>query len=93
MPNPIAPFDAAIRASKQIHAEAKRREIEEDLRSAARLRCGNCEHWMKSRDCPVEAHGCKPSCNGPACSKFERSRRVVQHIDTLKAKLEEAAHV
>lgn len=39
-----------------------------------RRECGNCEHWLKSRECPREhnVNGMSrgPSMSAPACSKF-----------------------
>jgi hypothetical protein len=45
-------------------------------------RCGDCVHWMKSRDCPLErnvkGYSRGPSCDAPVCSKFVIKQRAVE---------------
>lgn len=45
-----------------------------DALSAALPRCGECKHWMKSRECPREhnVNGMSrgPSCGAAVCDKF-----------------------
>ncbi len=32
-------------------------------------KCGNCKHWMKKSDCPLEEK-VKPSMSYPSCDKY-----------------------
>jgi hypothetical protein len=54
------------------HAEADERN--------ARPSCGNCRHWMKSRECPrernVNGYSRGPSSGEPPCGKFTENARV-----------------
>lgn len=47
--------------------------ISDAIRSAL-PKCGDCSHWMKSRECPreknVKGMSRGPSCNDSTCDKF-----------------------
>lgn len=55
-------------------------------------KCGNCDHWMKSSQCPqernVNGRRSGPSMNGFACAKFTESRSALtnpQHLRDMAA--------
>ena len=79
----IVEVDAAI--SKQRHARA---EVER-LRLASARECGNCDKWMKSRECPREhnVNGMSrgPSCQDPPCGQFISSRGHVDYLAQYEA--------
>lgn len=62
----------------------------------AKVRCGDCDHWMKSRRCPrehnVNGRNKGPSCEGSICEQFSedsssaglRAKRKAE-LDNLKA--------
>jgi hypothetical protein len=70
-------IDKAIDALGRISLLAQLRDKVVFARSMSTKRCGACEHWMKSRECPREynKNGWQkgPSCGDLACSKFERT--------------------
>ena len=45
-----------------------------------RQQCGNCEHWMKSNDCPNEKSGLKPSYDSISCKTW-----VISHSSNASA--------
>lgn len=67
-------WDWAARFSERTHRQARMRELADDI---ARVRCGDCGKWMKSRECPKErrVNGTKrgPSANDPICGLFEEA--------------------
>jgi hypothetical protein len=54
-------------------------------------RCGDCDYWMKSRDCPrehnVNGYTRGPSCEGIPCPKFKECRLTTARRAELKEKL------
>jgi hypothetical protein len=50
--------------------------------------CGNCEHWMKTCDCPLEKRGEKPSMSHWPCDVFQLSRLSVRTQEKMTAELE-----
>ncbi len=71
-------FDAAIEASRRLNAEDARQKELLHLRENARNKCGSCDKWMKSSQCPREQNvngwNKGPSCNDLPCFQFESSR-------------------
>jgi hypothetical protein len=59
--------------------------MRELTRQIAKVRCGDCQHWMKSRICPrehnVNGRNKGPSCEGVICDKFVEE----PHYATLRA--------
>lgn len=54
-----------------------RRDRINQIEHALRERCGNCDHWMKSSQCPrernVNGYSRGPSCDELPCTKFARA--------------------
>lgn len=61
--NASALIDRLLRADMLRQLVAQRGEIDTLLTP----RCGNCEHWMKSRTCPRE-HNVDGMTRGPSCN-------------------------
>lgn len=85
-------FDIANAFSEAQAAERKRRDELDVLRNLSRRECGNCDKWMKSRECPRE-HNVKgmsrgPSCKGLACGSFVGRAGFREAADKLAAELE-----
>lgn len=87
VPSHISPdggelLDWAARFSTALHRQARIVELNAEI---AKVRCGDCSHWMKSRECPRERnvngwnHG--PSCEDLPCQLFIE--------DSLSTKLRE----
>lgn len=82
--------------SARLHAEDKRRKELAHLRENARQTCGNCDKWMKSRECPrehnVNGRSRGPSCNALPCGQFVSSSShlewVAKYETALKASRE-----
>jgi hypothetical protein len=62
--------------SDAIHLDAKMRELSAQIR---KVRCGDCDLWMKSSMCPAERYigntgrRTGPSCEGMTCKEFVES--------------------
>lgn len=80
-------FDAAIKASAELHREDRIRRINADIRTACERRCGNCHHWMKNSCVPEKQHKQRKSMNSIACRMFERDRQSVEWENKLRQKL------
>lgn len=84
-------FDAFLEADRRMgEIAAKQRELAR-LTKIARKRCGNCDKWMKSRECPRE-HNVKgmsrgPSCEDMICGQFVSSPNHLKWIAELNAAL------
>lgn len=76
----------AARLSAITQEAARLSEIDAVLR--ARPRCGECDHWMKSRECPsernVNGYNRGPSMNGSACGKFLITHHAADHHNALR---------
>ncbi|WP_462402244.1 hypothetical protein [Pseudomonas sp. Marseille-QA0332] len=83
-------IDALGKASHLAYLKSERSRIQ----ARARPRCGNCDFWMKSRECPVEknVNGMSrgPSCEGIACSKFKQCPSMQQTFEKLLSENEAA---
>lgn len=83
-------WDWAGRFSEHVHRQDRIRRLSADIAQIGR-RCGDCDLWMKSRDCPREHnvngrnHG--PSCADPICFKFVEDRFATKRRTELKEKL------
>jgi|ERR1700691_1914216 len=55
------------------------REIKEAIRLAEECKpnCGNCDFWMKKRECKLEKIGKKPHVNHPPCEQYNPSHRIL----------------
>ncbi len=80
-------FGAFTEFSDAIHKLDKEREIRERIRSVTAERCGNCNHWMKTRECPRERRGEKQSCNAPGCEEFTLDSWSKKMSEEWKAEL------
>lgn len=87
-------FDAFATAGARMHAEDECRRKREQLASVQKRECGNCEHWMKSSDCPIDDQRKGfPSMGHPACGKFKLSysaelmtKRFAAELSVLEAR-------
>ena len=82
-------FDAMNRASRLMHAECDRRQLQRDIIEAERQSCGNCWKWMKNECKPEKEHGQFKSCESSGCDGFEISDWDAKWVDKLKAELAE----
>lgn len=83
-------IDAMCQASNLVHLKNERSRIQ----ARARPRCGNCDHWMKSRECPAEKNvkgmGRGPSCEGIACTQFKPCPSAQRMFEKMLAENESA---
>ncbi|POA52102.1 MULTISPECIES: hypothetical protein [unclassified Pseudomonas] len=83
-------IDNLCAASNLAYLKSERSRIQ----SKAKPRCGNCDHWMKSRECPAEknVNGMSrgPSCEGIACSQFKPCPSTQRMFDKMLAENESA---
>lgn len=83
-------IDALCTASKLAHLKRERSRIQ----TRASPRCGNCDHWMKSRECPAErnVNGMSngPSCEGIACTQFKECPSTQRMFEKMLAENESA---
>ena len=79
-------FDRFLEADARLSELAEFRRRLQEARQTDSRRCGNCNHWMKSRDCPrernVKGFSRGPSMGAPACDQFSLEKWVAD----LKAK-------
>lgn len=85
-------IDNLCAASNLAHLKSERSRIQ----SRAKPRCGNCDHWMKSRECPAEknVNGMSrgPSCEGVACTQFKSCQSMQRMYEKMLAENEAAIH-
>ena len=76
-------FDSLGKAAHLAYLKREHARIKAD----ARPKCGNCNFWMKSRECPAEKNvngqSRGPSCEGIACQKFEPSPLMARTFEKL----------
>lgn len=96
LPTEISPdgreiWDWAHRLSAEAHRAQRIREVQEKLRRVGR-RCGDCDNWMKSSQCPreVNVRGMNrgPSCEAPICGKFVETSYAVKQREQLASELQ-----
>jgi hypothetical protein len=67
-------FDQIATGLNRISLLAQLRDKVAIAQVASRTRCGDCQHWMKSRSCPAERNvggmSRGPSADAPTCGKF-----------------------
>jgi hypothetical protein len=84
-------WDFAGMLSDQIHRRVRMHEIRVEI---AKVRCGDCDKWMKSSLCPAERHDMKrgrsvgPSCEGLICSQFVESESSARIRASRRAELQ-----
>lgn len=68
-------IDRFIDAMDRIAQLGAIRRAKAEADQTDRPRCGSCQHWMKSRECPrernVNGYSRGPSCDALPCSKFD----------------------
>lgn len=83
-------WDWAHRLSEHTHRLHKMRELRADI-SKIGSRCGDCNKWMKSRECPreknVNGRNRGPSCNDFKCSQFVEEHHATKRRAELEADL------
>lgn len=76
--------------SRHTHRMNRLRELRSDHFLCGR-ECGDCDKWMKSRECPrehnVNGQSRGPSCKGAICSQFVWSRSAERRRDRLAAEI------
>lgn len=90
-------FEAAEKASKIVNLEDRIRSKEEQIASVTCLKCGNCDHWMKTSCRPEKERGEFKSVSSPACEDFAISPSALmlrdmftEHLEDIKRQLKEA---
>jgi hypothetical protein len=80
-------WDMALRFGEAVQAA----ECLAELRSDAQPRCGECTHWMKSKECPreVNVNGWNrgPNVNGTPCDSFNPTKRHLENVAAFKAEI------
>ncbi len=80
----MADIDNIISGLDRISKIAHLKDKVMEARFSARLRCGVCYFWMKSRDCPrernVDGMSRGPSCEAPICGKFQQTNSSLEII-------------
>lgn len=87
-------WDWAGRCSQVIHRLARIREIRLALRECGNV-CGDCQKWMKSRECPAERPGegrragysVGPSMSSPICNQYVETHEAKERRERLVAEL------
>ena len=86
-----AQFDRMIAAGNRASAILILRDKIKYAFEGGRRECGACQHWMKSRDCPMErnvnGYNRGPSMSDPACGKFART---ASSISIQRGRIEDA---
>ena len=84
-------FDAFMALSAELHAEDRRRKELAHLRENAMRKCGSCDKWMKSRECPrehnVNGRNRGPSWNGSPCGQFVSSSSHLEWVEKYETML------
>lgn len=62
----------------------RRKELAHYEEMIKKKRCGQCEHWMKTSECPREARGFKVSMNDWTCNNYELEYYYVDRIAELR---------
>lgn len=79
-------FDRFLEADARLSELVEFRRRLQEARQTDSRRCGNCDHWMKSRSCPrernVNGYSRGPSMDDLACDRFS----LKQSVADLKAK-------
>ena len=88
-------MDRVINALEGISNRAQLRDYIHYAEAAARLRCGACQHWMKSRICPRERNvngwNRGPSSESVPCDKFLITARSINTIANKRREASEFA--
>lgn len=90
-------WDWAAKLSEHTYRMDRMRKLSADIRVIG-TRCGDCDNWMKSSQCPQERNenGRQrgPSMNGLKCIQFVETHQATARRETLKDELKtvEAEH-
>ena len=82
-------FDAFIDASNEIHKKDEIRKKKAQIDNVRSLRCGNCNHWMKSTCKREKEYGEFKSMSTPACGSFSLSRASIGLVSKFQSELME----
>lgn len=81
-------IDAAIQASREVHRQDEIKRLRDEISQIGKV-CGDCDHWMKSRECPRERNikgiSCGPSMNESICGSFKESASAAERRSMLVA--------
>lgn len=95
LPSEISPdghevWDWAARMSEHVQRMDRVRRLTADIAKIGRT-CGDCDKWMKSRECPREVNvggrSRGPSCASPRCGQFIEDRFSTKRRAELAAEL------
>lgn len=99
LPDRISPdgselWEWAGKCAQFIHHEVRIQELRSELRRIGHT-CGDCDKWMKSRECPRERPGegrrsgysVGPSMNDPTCNQYTEAHSTTKRRDELQAEL------
>jgi len=70
-------LDGFINSLGRLSALQHIADLKRELRGLLTKECGNCDHWMKTIECPLEARGEKPSMSHWPCSKFSQKASLI----------------
>lgn len=83
-------FDAMMAADSERQRVRRIRELQNEIRAIGTV-CGDCDLWMKSRQCPREHNVAGmsrgPSCGAPRCERFIESWHAAEHRNRLSVEL------
>lgn len=75
-------FDRVAAPLERMSLLAQLRDLVALAAAATRPKCGDCQHWMKSRICPkehnVNGHSRGPSCGDTPCEKYSLEPRSAE---------------
>lgn len=75
----MSAIDTLISACCAIGKIGVANDMRAEIRRLKAPRCGNCNHWMKSSDCPLEVAN-RPSMNHLPCQRHSWKRSDVNLI-------------
>lgn len=83
-------FDTFLAFSDKVHRADEIRKLSQ--RVHAPKKCGDCDKWMKSRECPkeknVNGYSRGPSMEGIICEEFVETDWSIKHREQLSQDLE-----
>ena len=83
-------WDWAAKFASHVHRMDEIDRLKREVGAIGRS-CGDCDRWMKSRDCPQERNErgrrSGPSMNAPRCGRFLEDRSAAKRRAELTAKL------
>src|SRR6185312_17104093 len=82
-------FDALVEATGRVAALMVLQDKLNEMHRTDKKCCGNCEHWMKSSECPAErnigGYTRGPSCDDFTCDQYLLKPWVIELKNKRKA--------